>query len=114
VVEQLGCSVWPDTLGEYERALATLLQAFQGSDFEALRQQPLPIVTALFEVTDVIEVHRHLAGRFDQELAEHVKACVSGPASYINENVQTSSNAARNTVFELVLMAKLTSAGIYR
>jgi hypothetical protein len=43
---------------------------------------------------------------------EHVKAYVGGPTSYIDEDIDTSSNAARNIAFELLLMAKLTSATI--
>lgn len=101
-LSSLGIRHAPTRIGKYERALATLLDAFRSSDFETVRQKLVPIVAALFEVTDLIDIHRHLSGTFDHELVEHVKASVRGPASYVDENVETSSNAARNRAFELV------------
>ncbi len=68
----------PTRIGKYERALATPLDAFRSSDFETMRQQLVSIVAALFEVSDLIDIHRHLSGKFDHELVEHVKASVSG------------------------------------
>jgi hypothetical protein len=38
-----------------------------------MRKQLVPIVTALFEVNDFIEIYKNLAEKFDDALVEHVK-----------------------------------------
>jgi hypothetical protein len=69
-------------------------------------------VTALFEINELIEIHRRLAGTYDVHLIRHVQTVSRGPINYVDENPATSSNAARNIAFELAVMAKLASVGI--
>ena len=102
----------PTRVGEYQRAIDTVLRAFRSSSFAVMRKELLSIITAMFEVNDLIEIHKSLAGRFDNSLVRHFRTYASGPVSYMDENVQTSSNIARNIAFELVVMAKLTRSGI--
>ncbi|MGQ0593717.1 MAG: hypothetical protein ACT4QB_14035 [Gammaproteobacteria bacterium] len=52
-----------------------------------MRKQQVPIVTALFEVNELIEIYKNLAGTFDDALVKHVKAYIGGPTSYIDEDV---------------------------
>ena len=108
----LGVSYERTRIGEYERAIEALRAAFKASNFDTMHKQLLRFLNALFEVHDLIDIHKNLAGRFDVELAHHIESYTAGPANYLDENVTTSTNLARNIAFELVLMAKLVNAGI--
>jgi hypothetical protein len=99
-------------VGEYERAIEALRASFKASDFDTMRKELLRYVTALFEVHDLIDIHKRLGGRFDADLKRHVESYATGPTNYTEENVATSSNLARNIAFELVLISKLANAGI--
>ena len=111
-LHELGVSYARTRVGEYCRALDVLIASFQKSNFDAMRNELLRFVTALFEIHDLIDIHKSLAGQFDNELRQHVEALARGPISYTEENSATSSNRARNIAFELVTMAKLVNAGI--
>lgn len=108
----VGISYERTRIGEYERAIDTLVTSFETSDFDAIHAELLRILTALFEAHDLIDIHKTLAGKFDSEIRQHINALATGPVYSTDENSAASSNAARNIAFELVLMAKLASAGI--
>ena len=111
-LEGLGVSYERTRVGEYERAIQVLLAAFKAPDFDAMRKELLRIVTALFEIHDLIDIHRSLGGRSDGEFKRQVQTLATGPANYTDEDSATSSNAPRNIAFEFVIMAKLVNAGI--
>lgn len=108
----VGVSYERTRIGEYERAIDALVASFKASDFDTIRADLLRILTALFEIHDLIDVHKILAGRFDSEIHQHINTFATGPIHLMDENPATSSNKARNIAFELVLMAKLANAGI--
>ncbi|MGH9877227.1 MAG: hypothetical protein ACRD5H_06275 [Nitrososphaerales archaeon] len=99
-------------VGEYECAIEIAIASFRASNFDAIRDALLPILTALFEIHDLVDIHQSLAGKFDNEIKQHVHTYTKGPRDYTEEHVETSSNVARNIAFELMLMAKLTKAGL--
>ncbi len=99
-------------MGEYERAIDVLIASFQTRDFDRMRKELLRILTSLFEIHEIIDIHRSLGGKFDNELKRHLETYAKGPAKYTEEKTAAASNVARNIGFELILMAKLANAGI--
>lgn len=99
-------------IGEYQRAVELLVSAHRDARLDVLQREFPRINNALFEVHDVIYIHRALAGRFDAELDRYVRAYASGPITYTNEKPQNASNFGRNIGLELSVMAALARAEI--
>jgi hypothetical protein len=91
--------------GHYKRSLKELLN----SD-----RTPQParshVVTALYEIHDLIHIHQYLRGQSHHSLFARLKKFTTGPNTYTDE--RKSSNAARNFGFELVVLAWLAAARI--
>ena len=68
---------------------------------------------SLFEANELITIHKGLAGKnLDSYLQPRLEEMVSGPESYVDESTSTSSNKARNTGFELAVIARWAAAGL--
>ena len=64
----------------------------------------------LFEANELATIHQGLANRgLEKYLRPQLKVLVSGAASYVEEGVERSK--ARDTGFELAVMARLATAG---
>jgi len=111
-ISSLGIVYERTRVGEYKRAIDILLEVYRTKDLERTRKEFERLVTALFEVNDLIAIHRALAGRYDNEISELIKKYAKGPANYREEVVSSSSNLARNIAFELLVASRLVSAGL--
>lgn len=111
-LKSVGVQPEPTRIGDYHRAVNLLVSAHREMDLELMRVQFPRINNMLFEVHEIIEIHKALAGRFNDEIAKHAKAFASGPAAYIDEDVENSSNRARNFGFELSVMSILVRSGV--
>ncbi|MBI3223359.1 MAG: hypothetical protein HYZ46_09955 [Nitrosomonadales bacterium] len=111
-MQSLGIVYERTRIGEYKRAIDTLINIYETDDEKRIQNEFSRIVTAAFEANDLIAIHKGLACSFDAELRSHIGRYVKGPSNYTQEITATSSNAARNIGFELLVMTKLVSAGI--
>jgi hypothetical protein len=67
----------------------------------------------IFEANEVVTIHRVLASKgLDAYLSSKLREFVSGPESYVDEKPKAGSNKARNTGFELSVIANLAMAGL--
>ena len=111
-LQNVGIRYAPTRLGEYKRAIETLLKIYTSDDVKKMRDEYARIVTALFEANDLILIHKDLAGKFDGKLRARIEKYAKGPVNYTEELTSSSSNIGRNTAFELLVMSKLVKAGI--
>ena len=111
-LKSIGIQPEPTRIGDYQRAIDLLVTAHKEMNLELMRAQFPRMNNMLFEVHELIEIHQSLAGRFDDEIARHAKVFASGPVAYIDEDVENSSNRARNFGFELSVMSVLARAGV--
>lgn len=67
----------------------------------------------IFEANELVTIHQGLAGKgLDAYLSSKLHELVSGPESYVDETPKSGSNKARNTGFELSVIANLAQAGL--
>jgi len=98
--------------GRYAADLAAVVQAYQSSDFSQVKEGGIRIATALFEAQDLLEIHRAFRnGRFSSEIGAQLTKIAKGPASFVDENPASSSNAARNFAFELLVAGRIGAGG---
>jgi hypothetical protein len=112
-LESLGIPYSQARFGRYRRIL---------DQVEALRQLGVPVnrasrdlgaLATLAEANELVIIHRSLIGKgLDSFLRPRLTTLVSGPESYINENLSTSSNNARDIGFELAVVARMAAAGL--
>lgn len=111
-LDRLGIAYSATRFGRYRKTLNALEAArLAGIDlFSAARD--LCAFAPLFEANELVIIHQGLSGkRLDAYLRPKLTEFVSGPDSYIDENT-SSSNKARNTGFELAVIASLATAGL--
>lgn len=111
-IQDLGIVYERTRIGEYKRAIDTLLELYKSDDQTNVQKEFSRIVTAVFEASDLINIHKELAGLFDNELRSRIERYAKGPSNYTNEIISASSNVARNIAFELLVMAKLVAANL--
>jgi hypothetical protein len=122
--DELGIDYSPTRLGRYkeildnvelarvriEAARIKLESPWVKSDnlYDAVRK--LDAAATLFEANELVMIHQGLAGRkLDAYLRPRLKELVSGTDSYVNES--GARIKARNTGFELAVIARLANAG---
>ena len=111
-VRLFGIEPNPTRLGNYVRAANLLKSAYNNARMDVLASD-LPVFNNMFyEVLEFVAIHKALAGKYDEHLSEHVRKMVSGPVVNTDEVPETSSNVARDTTFELALMALVAQAGL--
>jgi Holliday junction resolvase len=111
-LDRLSIAYSATRFGSYKKTLNELEAArLAGIDmFDAASE--LGAFASLFESNELVTIHQGLADkRLDTYLRPRLKELTSGPDSYVNENA-SSSNKARNTGFELAVMARLATAGL--
>ncbi|MBB6091851.1 hypothetical protein HNQ60_000697 [Povalibacter uvarum] len=69
------------------------------------------IANALYEAREIIAISQGLSGKFDAAVSKRLQSVAGGPLSYLAENPATSSNAARNLAFELLIAERLAAGG---
>lgn len=111
-LKSVGISPSPTRLGAYQRAMAQLIRSYEANDEKILTERFDDFSNVLFEVHELIEIHKALGGRFDEEIASHLRAYSSGPLVQIEEDSNNSSNRPRNIGFELALMGTLARASL--
>ena len=111
-MQGLGVRYEPTRMGEYKRAIETLLKIYRSDDIDKMRSEYARIVTAMYEANDLITIHKGLAGKYDNEIRNHLAKYTKGPINYTKEIASTSSNVGRNTAFELLILEKLVNAGV--
>jgi hypothetical protein len=113
---------WLDQLGvAYSRTrfdyYKKTLQAVESARLAGINlcdvAERLNAFASLFEVNEFVTIHLGLADRgLDTYLRPRLLELVSGPMSYVDESPQSGSNKARNTGFELSVIAHLARAGL--
>lgn len=111
-IDNLGVHYEKTRVGEYKRAIDILLEVYKTKDIERTRKEFVRFVTALFEANDLIAIHKGFAGKYDQEIREHIEKYVKGPADYRHEVISASSNLGRNIAFELLVASRIVSTGV--
>lgn len=111
-INTLGISYEKSRVGEYRRAIRTLLEIYESNDFTNAKKEFPRLVTAVYESNDLITIHKGFSGKYDREINEHLKKYLKGPADYRSEMTSSSSNLSRNIAFELLVSSKLVFAGL--
>jgi hypothetical protein len=107
-----GANVRTRRIGRYMRLMRQLVVAHETKNFSALNGRGPEIAAALYEAHDVISIHRAFSrGAHADSVAERILQACSGPVSYTDENPSTSSNAARNFAFELLVAERAIVGG---
>jgi len=111
-ISSLGVSYEKTRIGEYKRAIDVLLEVYKSKDLDKTKSEFVRLITALFEASDLVAIHKGLSGPYDTKIKEHIKKYAKGPSDYRKETASTSSNLARNIAFELILASKIVSANM--
>lgn len=69
------------------------------------------LLSSLIDFHDLVLLYQTFSGEQEHIVVSRLREAVRGPHLYPDERPETSSNRARNTAFELRLIARLTSAG---
>lgn len=72
----------------------------------------LPILNATLDSFELIEIYQSLAGAELEGLSDKLVKYASGPILEMDEKSQNSSNLARNTGFELLMLARIRNCGL--
>jgi hypothetical protein len=112
-LDGLGIAYSKTRFGNYKMALNKLESARLAGINLYDAASELNAFASLFEANELVTIHQSLVGRrLDTYLRPKLKELVSGPYSYVDEKHATSSNKARNTGFELAVIARLAAAGL--
>jgi len=100
-------------MGRYRNNLEKLIDIVTKKDVNKLIGSSLEYVNTLYEVNDIIYIHKALESEYgdDDKIRHLLREFCKGPDSYTNEN-NSSSNRARNLGFELLISAILAKANI--
>jgi hypothetical protein len=90
----------------YRKSLRKVVHAIEAGE----QPDPQSLIVAGYESEDLVQIHQCLSANVHERLRDKLERFVSGPASYVDENPDTSSNAARNFGLELMVSARLTAA----
>ncbi len=109
-----GLRVEPTRIGEYKRIFGEILSLYQAGKFnEDKNREYFPkYINIVFEVQELVYIYDGLSPLMTADLSSRFQMFLKGPTSYTDENIKTSSNVARNIAFELLVAAKLASAGL--
>lgn len=111
-LDHLGIAYSATRFGRYRKTLNELESARLAGINLYDAASELSAFASLFEANELVTIHQSLAGKkLDMYLRPKLKELVSGPYSYVDENA-SSSNKARNTGFELAVIASLATAGL--
>ena len=107
-----GLRVEPTRIGEYKRVFGKILSLCKSGNFndDEKRKYFPEYVNIVYEVQELVYIYNGLSPLITADLSSRFQMFVKGPASYTDENIMTSSNAARNIAFELLVSATLASA----
>lgn len=108
-LETLGINPNRGRFGIYQKSLKKLFGSYEErgnkGDFPAE-------VNAIYEVFDLIDIHKGLNGYSSKELPDLANFYQKGVNCYSDENLNNSGNKPRNTAFELLVASKLNKSGI--
>ncbi|MEE9213733.1 MAG: hypothetical protein V3U54_02925 [Thermodesulfobacteriota bacterium] len=109
-----GLRIEPTRIGEYKRFLSKILSLHQSGKFnnEEIRKYFGKYLNIVYEVQELVYIFTGLSPIIKDELSSRFRQFIKGPISYIDENINTSSNVARNVGFELLIAAILANAGL--
>lgn len=110
-LQSLGIDYMRTRIGEYQKAISVLIEMYKNEDIERQKKEFVRIANAIFEAHDCIAIHKSLAGKYDNEIEEHIRLFSGGPVQYRQEGT-SASNRARNIAFELVVAARLVDVKI--
>jgi hypothetical protein len=107
-----GANVRDGRIGRYVRLMQELVVCEKTKDFSSLSAKAAEIANALYEAHDLISIHRAFShGPHADLVARRILHTSKGPVSYVDENPASSSNAARNFAFELLVAERLLVGG---
>jgi hypothetical protein len=95
----------------YNKALCELFSNYKESKTNGFNNLP-KMVNAIYEVFDLIEIHKGLSNITQKEISKLAKFYQKGVEEYTNEKTKNSGNKARNTAFELLVSSKLHISSI--
>ncbi len=104
-------------ISQHQSNIRMLVQAEKAGQLEQLRKELEPrkieeIFWSWTESFEFVDVASSLRDADPAELLPVLRKAVQGPANPATEEAQISSNDARNIMFELVIAARLTRAGL--
>ncbi len=111
-LEACGANVQHSRVGRYVASIRDLVNAVSVQNFSTLEGCNPEMATTLYEAHEIVSIHRALGGgQFDAAIADRIRRISDGPISYTAEKSSSSSNAARNFAFELLVAERLVSGG---
>lgn len=110
-ISTFGVTVNPTRLGAYRRILGDIeAKHRQGKVDELLKQYGFPaLANALFESTELIDIHKGLAG-IDEDIARSLQKFAAG-CPLLTDESRTGNNIGRNIGFELDTAALFRRCG---
>lgn len=99
-------------LGRYRLILNDLVKAYTAADFDSMKRREDDFMDVLFEVHEVIEIHRGLRALDIPGLSLSLKKLFDGPMQRKDELSASRSIIGRNTAFELLVASRFARAGL--
>lgn len=99
-------------VARYRTLLAHLVEAQSADDVERLKRQADDFLDVLFEVEELLEIHRGFKDRTVRGLEARLRRLVEGPIMRKDERPTSASIIGRNTALELILASRLSLAGL--
>lgn len=112
-LSSIGCPVSPTRIGTYQRDIRALADDYKSDKAMQLTEPKRfeQLLFSIYEVTEFVAIFRGLESHKHESLIPKLKEMASGPIRGTDEKLNSSSNRARNTSFELLTAARLASAG---
>lgn len=108
-LETLGITPNRGRFGIYQKSLKKLFSSYKDKNSKG---DFVAEVNAIYEVFDLIDIHRGLKENSSRELPELANFFQKGANCYSEENIGKSGNKPRNTAFELLVASKLGKSNI--
>lgn len=108
-LKKLGVNPNRGRFGAYHKALKHLFNSYNKKNYEG----DFPAeVNAIYEVFDLVDIHKGLSGYESKDLPELANFYQKGVNCYSEENINKSGGKPRNTAFELLVSSKLYKSGV--
>lgn len=99
-------------VARYKTLLAHLVEAQGADDVDRLKRQADDFLDVLFEVKELLEIHRGFKEQTVRGLEARLRQLIQGPIKREDERPTSASIIGRNTALELILASRLSLAGL--
>ncbi len=104
-LKELGVNPNKGRFGLYHKAIKIVFSNFNNKQNSNDNEFP-KFVNAIYEVFDLIEIHKGVSNYGSEELVSLANFYQKGVKCYSEENTNKSGNKSRNTAFELIIASK--------